>query len=102
VGWSGSVNHRSTAPDQSNSGIRDLQRMHDSLADLRATYDLLRADRSCALLDAIRVRAGDHHPIVLLEGHTRLTAMALAPDCLPNEVPGLLGTSAAISDWPCY
>ncbi|MEU8226180.1 MerR family transcriptional regulator [Kribbella sp. NPDC048915] len=33
--------------------IQDLQRMHDSLADLVATCDLPRADRSCALLDAI-------------------------------------------------
>ncbi|GAB2662374.1 hypothetical protein [Kribbella swartbergensis] len=50
----------------------------------------------------ICVRAGDHHPIVVLEGHTRLTAMALASDCLPDEVPVLLGTSRAIPDWPCY
>jgi hypothetical protein len=50
----------------------------------------------------ICVRAGDHHPIVVLEGHARLTAMALAPSSLPDEVPVLLGTSAAISNWPCY
>jgi len=50
----------------------------------------------------ICVRAGDGRPMVVLEGHTRLTAMALAFDCLPAEVPVLLGTSAAISDWPCY
>jgi MerR family transcriptional regulator, mercuric resistance operon regulatory protein len=37
--------------------IRDLQRMHDSLADLVATCDLPRADRNCALLEAI-----DHRP----------------------------------------
>jgi MerR family transcriptional regulator, mercuric resistance operon regulatory protein len=37
--------------------IRDLQRMHDSLADLVATCDLPRADRSCTLLEAI-----DHSP----------------------------------------
>ena len=37
--------------------IADLQRMHDSLAALVATCDLPRADRSCALLEAI-----DHHP----------------------------------------
>lgn len=36
--------------------IVDLQRMHDTLADLVATCDLPRADRSCALLAAI-----DHH-----------------------------------------
>lgn len=35
------------------SRIRDLQRMHDSLADLVATCDLPRSDRSCALLEAI-------------------------------------------------
>lgn len=50
----------------------------------------------------ICVRAGDQHPIVVLEGHMRLTAMALASDCLPDEVQVLLGTSAAMSDWPCY
>ena len=33
--------------------IRDLQRMHDSLADLVTTCDLPRANRSCALLEAI-------------------------------------------------
>jgi MerR family mercuric resistance operon transcriptional regulator len=33
--------------------IHDLQRMHDSLADLVATCDLPRADRRCALLEAI-------------------------------------------------
>lgn len=37
--------------------IRDLQRMHDSLADLVATCDRPRPDRNCALLDAI-----DHRP----------------------------------------
>lgn len=37
--------------------IRDLQRMRDSLTDLVATCDQPRADRSCALLEAI-----EHHP----------------------------------------
>ncbi|GAB2656496.1 MerR family transcriptional regulator [Kribbella swartbergensis] len=40
--------------------IRDLQRMHDSLAELVGTCDLPRADRRCALLDAIGQGAGDH------------------------------------------
>lgn len=35
--------------------IRDLQRMHDSLADMLATCNLPRADRTCALLEAIDV-----------------------------------------------
>ncbi|WP_053207494.1 MerR family transcriptional regulator [Jiangella muralis] len=33
--------------------IADLQRMHDSLAALVGSCDLPRADRTCALLDAI-------------------------------------------------
>ncbi|MGH3587469.1 MAG: MerR family transcriptional regulator [Pseudonocardia sp.] len=36
--------------------IADLQRMRDSLADLVATCDLPRADRSCPLLTAIARR----------------------------------------------
>jgi hypothetical protein len=49
----------------------------------------------------ICVRADDESPIVVLEGHARLTAIALAPDCIPAEVAVLLGTSVAISNWPC-
>ncbi|WP_328993789.1 MerR family transcriptional regulator [Kribbella sp. NBC_01245] len=41
--------------------IRDLQRMHDTLADLVATCDLPRADRSCALLEAIEHRPEATH-----------------------------------------
>lgn len=37
--------------------IRDLQRMRDSLTDLVATCHQPRADRHCALLEAM-----DHHP----------------------------------------
>ena len=50
----------------------------------------------------ICVRAGEGDPMVVLEGHARLTAMALASDCLTDEVPVLLGTSTAIVNWPCY
>ncbi len=38
--------------------IRDLQRMHDSLAELVATCDQPRSDRRCALLAAIEQEAG--------------------------------------------
>jgi hypothetical protein len=50
----------------------------------------------------ICVRAGDESPIVVLEGHARLTGLALAPDCLPPENPVLLGTSPTITNWSCY
>jgi MerR family transcriptional regulator, mercuric resistance operon regulatory protein len=38
--------------------ITDLQRMHDSLAELVATCDRPRADRHCPLLRALRVDRG--------------------------------------------
>jgi Hg(II)-responsive transcriptional regulator len=44
--------------DDLEGRIRDLQRMHDSLADLVATCDLPRADRRCALLETIDQEAG--------------------------------------------
>jgi hypothetical protein len=75
-------------------------------------FDRMPTGHFLALAEAVRegvtwepiicVRAGEDHPLVVLEGHTRLTAMALVSDCLPDEVPVLLGTSAAIADWPCY
>lgn len=50
----------------------------------------------------ICVRAGEGRPVVVLEGHARLTAMALAAESVPQETPVLLGTSESIADWPCY
>ena len=41
------------------SRIADLQRMHDALAELIATCDLPKADRSCALLGALHTCAAD-------------------------------------------
>jgi hypothetical protein len=44
--------------------------------------------------------------LVVLEGHTRLTAtalaLALAPEHLPDKTPILLGTSPGVANWPCY
>jgi len=39
--------------------IRDLRRMHESLAELVTTCDLPRADRRCALLDTINEASDD-------------------------------------------
>jgi len=38
----------------------------------------------------------------VLEGHVRLTAYLLRPDAVRAEVEALLGTSAAIAQWPLY
>jgi hypothetical protein len=39
---------------------------------------------------------------VLVEGHVRLTAMALAPEALPNEIETLRGVSPAMASWSNY
>ena len=41
-------------------------------------------------------------PLVVLEGHVRLTAMALASECLPPELEVIVGFSEQIERWGCY
>jgi hypothetical protein len=41
-------------------------------------------------------------PLVVLEGHMRLTAMFLAPECLPAELEVMVGFSEQIENWGCY
>jgi hypothetical protein len=40
-----------------------------------------------------------HSPLVVLEGHVRLTAYALFPELVPDEVGVLLGVSAEMTRW---
>jgi hypothetical protein len=40
--------------------------------------------------------------LVALEGHVRLTAYALFPDDLPEELPVYLGTSEHMSSWALF
>jgi hypothetical protein len=74
-------------------------------------YDLS-TDRFLAM--AARVAAGTLFPplilvsaqeqggLVVLEGHVRLTAYALALDALPPELEVLVGSSPEIARWPNY
>lgn len=41
-------------------------------------------------------------PLVVLEGHMRLTAMFLASECLPAELEVVVGFSEQIERWGCY
>jgi hypothetical protein len=49
--------------------------------------------------ELIAVTNPTHAPLVLVEGHVRLTAYALFPEYLPEEVEILLGVSSEIDDW---
>ena len=40
--------------------------------------------------------------LVVLEGHARLTAYLIAPDCLPTELEVIVGFSERITQWGCY
>jgi hypothetical protein len=50
----------------------------------------------------ILVSADEGATRVVLEGHTRLTAYALAADAIPDEVEALLGLSSDITNWDEY
>jgi hypothetical protein len=45
-----------------------------------------------ALRDALPPpRVDEHAPLVLLEGHVRLTAYFLQPECIPPSLPVIVG-----------
>jgi hypothetical protein len=52
--------------------------------------------------ELIVVAPPDYSRLVLLEGHFRLTAYALFPDYLPDELEVFLGTSDEISRWGLF
>jgi hypothetical protein len=70
------------------------------------------AERVCALADQLRdgkivppvilVSADGGQTRVILEGHTRITAWALAPETIPAETVVILGTSPDIAMWDEY
>ena len=52
--------------------------------------------------ELIAVTTPSREKLVLLEGHVRLTAYALFPDRVPDELEILLGVSAAMPDWGLF
>lgn len=49
--------------------------------------------------ELILVGTDTHSALVVLEGHARLTAYALAPDLIPKDLTAIVGLSAAMSAW---
>ena len=58
---------------------------------------LARASSGHAELIAVTTPA--HSPLVLVEGHFRLTAYAVFPEYVPGELEILLGVSDEMPDW---
>jgi hypothetical protein len=62
--------------------------------------EMARALRNGAVFpELIFVGADPTSPLVVLEGHVRLTAYFLAPECIPTELDVLVGFSPGIKGW---
>ena len=86
-----------TAAERIRAGLTALDRPNDAFLAL--------AERLCAgenLGMPVLIAPDPTAPLVVLEGHTRVTAMALRPDCLPPEIEVYVGFAAAVRDWMYY
>ena len=41
-------------------------------------------------------------PLVVMEGHARLTAYLIATECIPTELEVIIGYSEQMTEWECY
>lgn len=85
------------AAERIRAGITALNRPNDAFISLAA--------RLCAgeaLGTPILVAPERGAPAVILEGHTRVTAMLLEPECLPDPVEFLVGFAPGVRDWMFY
>ena len=78
-------------------GIMAMERPNDGFLAL--------AERLCAGDDLgmpVLIAPDHDSPPVILEGHTRVTAMLLRPDCLPDPVEFYVGFAPEVRDWMFY
>ena len=52
--------------------------------------------------ELILVGSEAHSALVVLEGHARLTAYALASDLIPRDLTAIVGSSRTMSAWRDY
>ena len=69
----------------------------------QSTHDFLRIahalQRGAAFAELILVGTDPCSELVVLEGQVRLTAYFLAPECLPEELPAIVGFSPDMALW---
>jgi len=85
------------AASRIRAGITAMNRPNDAFLAVSA--------RLCAgeqLGTTVLVAPDRAAALVVLEGHTRVTAMLLRPECMPAEVPMLVGFAAGVREWPYY
>jgi hypothetical protein len=69
------------------------------VAGVTADEDEPLAQASATQPELIAATTPAHSPLVLVEGHFRLTAYALFPEYVPEELEILLGVSDEMGDW---
>jgi hypothetical protein len=86
----------------------------DAASNILAGYEVFGVSNQGVLQMAEAFRSGSRFPtlilvgrnrespLVVLEGHMRLTAMFLAAECLPSELEVIVGFSEQIEKWGCY
>jgi hypothetical protein len=72
----------------------------DGAAYHRARGEDVRFERGGQPPIVVRAAPGSH--LVVVEGHWRLTALAMHPDELPPALRSLLGEGEAVRRWGCY
>ena len=85
------------AAERIHAGITAMDRPNDGFVALAA--------RLCAGEDLgmpILIATERGAPPVILEGHTRVTAMLLRPDCLPEQVGFYVGFAPEVRGWMFY
>lgn len=89
------------------SPLRAIERMRAGgarLGRLEGAFEAVAA-RLCAGEDLgppILVAPDDASPLVILEGHTRVTGMLLRPDCVTAGIEVLIGRAPGVVDWIHY
>ena len=94
---SGGTRSPARAAERIRAGLTAMDRPNDAFVAV--------AQRLCAgerLGTPVLVAADEGGPLVILEGHTRVTAMLLRPECLPKEIEVFVGRAPGVRDWPYY
>ena len=85
------------AAERIRAGVRAMDRPNDAFVAV--------AERLCAgerLGMPVFVAPSGNGPLVILEGHTRVTAMLLRPECLPAQMEAFVGRAPDLRAWPGY
>lgn len=98
--WEGSRSPRELASRIREGNIPAWAERDGILPKLRALAEAISGGQRLPPL--ILVSADDGQTRVVMEGHTRLTACALAEPALPPEMPVLMGISPDIARWDEY